>query len=285
MTTLTPIAKTTEQYGSHGPLTHQRMERVLATPEWIEKTLGKQENFRPVRPPRITRMMSSIEAEGWRADGNTVKFDSAGNLIDGQHRLTALWRLGISVWLWVCYGVDDDSTIDSGIPRSIGHYLRHGGESNYNSLASALGHLWRYNKFGHIGGGPNQPSVNEILTTLEIYPHSRESVSIALGCRDIMAVGLMGFLHTVASTGSVEKATEFVDQLENFETLREDSPVLQLRVRMRKDQDSRAKLSLHEKSKLMIRAWNLFIENKPCRLLRLTDKTATPKIIIPKPEV
>ena len=54
-------------------------------------------------------------------NGDTIRIDTDGNVLDGQHRLAAVVRIGKPVDMLVAYDVDRDafSTVDIGKPRTV----------------------------------------------------------------------------------------------------------------------------------------------------------------------
>jgi hypothetical protein len=62
----------------------------------------------------------------WKENGETVKLDSNGNIIDGQHRLQAIVDSGVTIELILVEGLNPSvaDTIDIGRKRSIEQYLK-----------------------------------------------------------------------------------------------------------------------------------------------------------------
>ena len=78
---------------------HVRAEFVLVTPamaaEWLKKNTDEN---RAVRPRVQEKYTAAMRRHQWQeCNGETIKFDRDGTMIDGQHRLRALMEAGQSL--------------------------------------------------------------------------------------------------------------------------------------------------------------------------------------------
>jgi hypothetical protein len=96
-----------------------KKERI--TPElaklYLEKNFADQ---RKVIQADVDKYAHAMTNGLWRENGNPLKFDEAGFLVDGQHRLLAIIQSGVAVEMYVMYGVSVEAvpTIDTGRHRS-----------------------------------------------------------------------------------------------------------------------------------------------------------------------
>ena len=62
----------------------------------------------------------------WKFNGDSIRFDEKGRLIDGQHRLSAIAKAGITIECIVVRGLSSDSveSIDMGRKRTVGDVLK-----------------------------------------------------------------------------------------------------------------------------------------------------------------
>lgn len=87
------------------------------------------EKFHPVNRPISRKDVEVYKKDvlngDWKFDGTSVVFDWNGNLINGQHRLTAFVELNRELETNVVYGVDPKSilTIDRNKPRKYTHSM------------------------------------------------------------------------------------------------------------------------------------------------------------------
>jgi hypothetical protein len=71
---------------------------TLITPELAEKFLEKNSNnYRKLSEKVVKAYQIDMETGNWKFNGDSIKFNKSGQLVDGQHRLTAISRSGISI--------------------------------------------------------------------------------------------------------------------------------------------------------------------------------------------
>lgn len=76
---------------------------------------------RALRFTHIARLAEKMKEGLWAANGEVIKIDKYGMVVDGQHRLLAIIRSGVTVELDICYGLESDAvyTMDEGAPRQL----------------------------------------------------------------------------------------------------------------------------------------------------------------------
>jgi hypothetical protein len=123
-------------------------QRLLITPIQAANmlTLNLQNN-RPINERVVAKYANEIKNGNWVTDnGESIKFDKNGMMVDGQHRLSAIIKSNVSVNMWVTYGVDSRAfmTIDVGASRSIGAILSISGVACANQKTGIIRSLIRY---------------------------------------------------------------------------------------------------------------------------------------------
>lgn len=98
-------------------------------PEEASKILDAQRtetNYRNLKSPAVKLYEHDMKKGRWMFNGDPIRFDRDGNLIDGQHRLEAVRKSGIPQTFVVIEGLDPEcaQTIDIGYKRSVEDYLR-----------------------------------------------------------------------------------------------------------------------------------------------------------------
>lgn len=99
---------------------------LIITPEEALNILEhKNLNNRKVDKNRVNRYLADMNAGNWCFNGDAIRFDKTGNLIDGQHRLAAISKQKAGFAFLVIEGVEDKSrrTIDTGKVRTGGDIL------------------------------------------------------------------------------------------------------------------------------------------------------------------
>jgi hypothetical protein len=92
---------------------------VLVTPDVAQKWLEGNTHNRTLRQSTVERYARDMTEGRWRKTHQGIAFDSDGVLIDGQHRLWAIFTAGVEIEMLVTYGLDMSAqeVIDGGEVR------------------------------------------------------------------------------------------------------------------------------------------------------------------------
>ena len=75
---------------------------------------------RSLSPGRVAQYAESLRKGDWQLNGESIKFNKRGELIDGQHRLSAVISVGVPMITAVMTNIDDDvSVMDRGRNRNV----------------------------------------------------------------------------------------------------------------------------------------------------------------------
>lgn len=93
----------------------------LITPKIAEQYLEKNSNnYRRLYKATVDQYASEMLNGKWIFNGEAIKFNKSGKLVDGQHRLSAIVKSGCSIPMVVITDVNDDvNTFDIGKTRSV----------------------------------------------------------------------------------------------------------------------------------------------------------------------
>ena len=67
------------------------------TPKLASAWLSNNPNNRPINETRVTELCQKIKNGQWHEKGGAIEIFDSGRLINGQHRLTAVFRTGIPI--------------------------------------------------------------------------------------------------------------------------------------------------------------------------------------------
>lgn len=97
-----------------------RTEVVEVTPRTAAEWLTLNRRNRRARTLLVSKYAADMAAGQWRMAGEPIKFDTSGNLLDGQHRLSAVMLSGATVTMLVVRGLPPESqaVMDSGSART-----------------------------------------------------------------------------------------------------------------------------------------------------------------------
>src|SRR5258708_4787520 len=98
-----------------------KTEEKLVTPEMAERWLKGHTNVRRINWRTVEAMANDMRAGKWDLSHQGICFDGAGNLLDGQHRLSAIVQAGVAVPMLVVTNPEGTArdAIDRGRPRAL----------------------------------------------------------------------------------------------------------------------------------------------------------------------
>lgn len=230
---------------------------------------SRRENQRNISPRHTMEIVDAILMGRWRYNGESIKFDIDGCMVDGQHRCVAAIKAGKSFISDIVYGLPVDAyyTIDyKHKQRSMGDILKVEGEQNTCRLASALAWHIAYNANAITSSGKKarvSPDAMQISAELKHHPKMRDSSFYVSKCRHLMGSAPLAFLHYLFSQKDSEMADMFLDQLATGENLSKTNPALYIRKILLEDKiKNKAKLPIGEKVAYIIKGWNLLRNRK-----------------------
>lgn len=166
------------------PITKASVERVTpaVAQAWLELNLSN----RNIRKDQVNRYARDMLAGNWAVTGEAIKFGQSGQLIDGQHRLLAIVKAGVTVDVFVVTGLPDtiQGVLDSGRARTAADTLRMGGYASSNLLAAIVRKRISL-------GAPSHVSSSEVYDYIDI--HGEEAIrATAIGDRYDKGTGCNG---------------------------------------------------------------------------------------------
>lgn len=132
----------------------QTFTQEIITPDRARKMLECNKVNRPISARTAQAYADDMENGRW--DENTtscIAFDTNGNLVDGQHRLTAIVIANVPVKMWISRNVGDHVVFDSGRNRSLSDFMKinHSDmDARYhnNKVVALMKSIIGYNKSG-----------------------------------------------------------------------------------------------------------------------------------------
>lgn len=116
-----------------------KIEQRLITPE-VAKSLLKSNtcNFRSLNNSRVIKYARDMAASAWLDCGDPLRISATGVLLDGQHRLHAIIKSGVSVSMVVIADLDERSAMmmDKGQSRTVSSWMQHKKIKNASNIAS-----------------------------------------------------------------------------------------------------------------------------------------------------
>jgi hypothetical protein len=269
----------------------------IITPElaskYLEKNLGLQKGDdkknRKFNEKNINFLYEQMKAGEWMITGDPIKFSDTGKLIDGQHTLMAIKKLGKPIEIFVAEGLKEEvfTVLDTGKNRSAGDVLSMMGYNYATNLAGAARSILFYNRGSytdHFKRARNSGATNtQVLKFVQKNPEIHEVMEYILNSvyknfRYINTSALTT-LYWVLSVNNQTKCDSFFEKYSTGIDLSEGSPIRLLREKLLKDSVNKTKLTTRDKMALFIMAWNSFITNKKIHSLALPKNYDFPKAI------
>lgn len=182
------------------------------TPELAAEYLQANRKNRPLSTRVAREYAAAIRRGEWMMNAEAIKFDTDGNLQDGQHRLQGVIFAEQAIETLVARGLDPEAfkTIDTGKLRNPGDILALRGIRHPMAIATAYRNLFRYLKGGKHKG---RISNTQLLALVDRHP---KLVSRGYECflkpldAKLIAGSSRVFFYYLASSIDATKARDFL---------------------------------------------------------------------------
>jgi len=179
-----------------------RTQKISMTPKKARQILdSRNNNNRHIRDSHVAALASEMKSGNWRLNGETIIFDSDGELMDGQHRLAAVVKSGKTVEMLVVRGVEKEAmrTIDRGKSRSLADVIGLAGYPYSTALASAYRQVHLYKSRGGFTTAQLKSSLSttKALKYIKNNPDMIEAIELykALPQNALLGRGIFITLH------------------------------------------------------------------------------------------
>jgi hypothetical protein len=249
--------------------------------DWLET---RNQRNRNISPKRVAGYIAEIQRGDWRFNGDSIRFDVHGNLLDGQHRLAAVAQAGVPLRFVLAVGLPPEAqdTMDLGAKRSIGNILQLRGVPDTNNMAAAAQLCWGYvNNTLSRGdtasrrGTPHQVAsfVDEHLETLHAAILQASALKKMLPVRKSTAAAA----YWIIAQADPDNAARFWGPLLDGAGLVADSPILLLRNRLTREAGAPRKAETRQILAAYVKAWNAWAEDRVIQLLIWKDNEGFPQ--------
>lgn len=208
------------------------------TPKMARAYLEKNiEHNRPLRKHRVAQIADAMKRGQWVMSGESVKFDSDGNMFDGQHRMTGVIESGATVQMLVGRNITREAydIIDSGLKRTNADHLTRLGLSSASLTASVAKMLiGYYNELNLLNTAEMSMITNKDITEFVLTNQQMLEQAVSMGNNVYQQVGgnataWSSFVFMAMNAGWDKSITEFLYGIVNGEGLTGGDPRLALR--------------------------------------------------------
>lgn len=246
-----------------------------------ESWLTKNPNNRNLRQAVVNSYARDIVSGNWMLNGETIKFDQAGKLIDGQHRLTAIVVADATVSVVVMRGVDADvmDTVDVGAKRTYADALKLQGEDNTTTLAAVVRRAVMWQRGARTNTGAVRPTAREMNVFVTENPQIRTSADIAArhAAKSLLPSSVIGLAHWLISPLDPDATDWFLARAADGDGLSKDDPIAALRNRIVKMRVGGGRVNKTDALALVIYAWNAFRAGETRSKLQMPKGGLTPE--------
>lgn len=221
----------------------------------------------------VDRLASEMSAGEWKVTGDTIKFNG-DRLLDGQHRLEAIVRSGVTVQSFVARSVDSDAfpVLDTGRTRMGSDVLSAHGYRNVFITASTARMVWFFER--------KMASLNETITNSAVlnlckrHPELPSFISDVHCYRFAKTSGVVASLYWVWLSDRT-KGDEFLAQFLKGIELKVTNPVYVLRERLINDHQLRStKQGRRALIAAVFRTWDAWLTGKTVGHLKATQPSS-----------
>lgn len=244
-----------------------RIMPMMISPNLGEQWLDVNTLNRTLRDDFVDSLVRTILRGEWRFNGETFKFSTTDQLIDGQHRLKAIVKSGIAVPGLVVFDLEPEAqdTVDTGRPRLVADTLKMKGEIDSIALAAMLNRLfvWAYGDVALRQPSRYKLSTPQALAMLEQDPLLRDSLRFGRRIHEwsdrIIAKSMVGAtFHTFRQINEAD-AIDFWTRFATGNDSPLGHPTQKLRSTMKRNAAKRAqKLDAYTIHAYVVKAWNFY---------------------------
>lgn len=246
-----------------------KMTVLAVTPTVASEMLARHPKNRPLRPALVAAYARDMATGAWEFTGEAIKFDSDGNLIDGQHRLQAVIDADVEVQMLVVEGIRPKAqdVMDTGAKRAASDALHLNGYANANAVASVARFAVILESDGKVGRSVTH---SEIFAWLAANPDVEEAVRRTRSYREDVDLTntSLGYAWMVLFRVNPEACERFFEAVTNNITTGKGDPINTLIRRARSARLNKERLTNADQVQFIIRTWNAWRSGAQLSVLR-----------------
>lgn len=208
------------------------------TPDVAKKFLTRNTRNRDLRERLVESYANDMRNGNWLVNHQGIAFNENGDLIDGQHRLHAVVKSGVTVWMFVVKGLSDTvqngvllstmDTVDAHKPRSVADHLSINHGLDNSALQVATARMVVDIVCGYTGRITTPQAVKILTVYGKAIQHVVELSQMLPRLRSAPILGAFAFAYTTHPA----QVDSFVMAFYSGADLKTGSPVLTLRNHM-----------------------------------------------------
>lgn len=259
------------------------------TPQMASAMLDKNVKNRKISNRNYSQLVRAMKNGEWELNGEAIKVDVDGFVLDGQHRLHAVVESGVTIRTFLVEGLPESTqdTMDTGKSRGLSDVLAIRGEKYHASIASIVRRVFLYRSHG-LRAATIVSYPTTVKETLRFFDSNEWIRDLAAPCGRIgraakLPSSLVGVLVVVFSEIDKTDADDFFEKLSTGAGLAPNHPILVLRDTLRKLYDSKGAMNQTHLAAITVKAWNKYREGENASILRFSTGGANPETF-PEPK-
>lgn len=252
-----------------------KIELTTITPEVAARMLENNPSNRNIKRDHVAAIARDMTAGRWQINGDAIRLNGDGSLIDGQHRLSACVLSGVPFQTVVITGLSHDvrATIDGGAKRRHGDRLAMLGVHNANTVSAAARLV-----AGIATGQGRRISMTsqELDAVLAANTGIHTSVNFAGKAFQGMGSVLSAIHYIGTATGNADKADRYVAVFRDGIPSYQGCAAHALRERIIKHDTAPSKYNSDQLLAAACGTWRHFVTNTPVRQIKIVDDIKIP---------
>lgn len=256
---------------------------VDLTPDLASRMLDKNVNNRKISNRNYAVLVRAMTNGEWELNGEAIKVDADGFVLDGQHRLHAVVESGVTIKTFLVEGLypSTQETMDTGKIRTLANMLDIRGESNCNAVAAITRRIFLLRRQGlRAATFSSYPTtVKETLRFFESNMWIRDLVvpTARIGRGAKLPASLAALLMVAFQSIDQNDADDFFEKLSTGVGLEPGSAILALRDTLLRLHLSKGATNQTYLAAIAVKAWNKYRDGEPISSLRFTAGGANPE--------
>jgi hypothetical protein len=259
----------------------------LVDPSIAAEILRYNAGNRKIDRATVEIYAAAMKRGEWKLSHQGIAVDEHGVLLDGQHRLEAILKSGVTIPMLVVRGVDraSFSVVDTGKRRSATDSLRTLGVPDVNHLAAALRYVYLFDTLpSDMGWSGHRARLtnDQILELYQQHPQMldcvRQARSVA-GAIGIISSACAAAIYITRRSAPDRDQSEWFNGVVSGANLDEGDPRLRLRnfFMNARAQGGRRRMDAREHLAVYIKAWNDWVRGEKRGFLAFRKGELMPK--------
>ena len=245
-----------------------KIQLETITPEKASLLLGRNTENRKITDNHVLFLSKQMAKGDWLDNGETIKINKNGLLLDGQHRLNAIIHSGVTLNMIIVYDLEAKTfgTIDTGRKRSAADVLFKNNKKNHINLAATSRMIIHFRSTG----SKNEEFYSRFATNKEIEDMALNNEALqnsVTKCASLKTVRILlspsisSFLHYMYSGFDVNIANSFFNILDKGGA-EINCPAYQLREHLNRSKLQNISSTQQQKIMWTTKYFQMYIDNK-----------------------